>query len=277
MTDTNKEREAFEKWARDDFYSGFADIAGDRVGTSYRDMAHHMAWYAYQAGRASLAASAPAPSEHIKEPYTLAEIKAKIASNDYSAELMLQHAMLHLDRLAASAGSEPVAWRYVDARGHFRYVGYKPSRDMAAEYPMLKPIRLYTHPSPPEGAGTVSVPKEPTAEMKLAAQKADMDHSDHEEWLRENWPDFKRVWDAMITAAIRLSGWSLLLAGLGAGIVLPHPVTTALWIAAARQFAQAGDRRMVARLTSAAKFGPRVRRGLERPLARRAGGVAEAF
>lgn len=51
----------------------------------------------------------------------------------------------------ASAGSEPVAWRYVDARGHFRYVGYKPSRDMAAEYPLLKPIRLYLHPSPPEG------------------------------------------------------------------------------------------------------------------------------
>lgn len=55
---TNTEREAFEKWARDDFYSGFADIAGDRVGTSYRDMAHHMAWYAYQAGRASLSANA---------------------------------------------------------------------------------------------------------------------------------------------------------------------------------------------------------------------------
>lgn len=102
-------------------------------------------------GVTSVAASAPAPSGHIKEPYTVAEIKAKIASNDYSAELLLQHAMLHLDRLAASAGSEPVAWRYVDARGHFRYVGYKPSRDMAAEYPLLKPIRLYLHPSPPEG------------------------------------------------------------------------------------------------------------------------------
>ena len=48
----------------------------------------------------------PAPSEHIKEPYTLAEIKAKIASNDYGAELLLQHAMALLDSasLAASAG-----------------------------------------------------------------------------------------------------------------------------------------------------------------------------
>ena len=61
--DMSKEREDFERWARDDFYSGFADIAGDRVGTSYRDMAHHMAWYAFQAGRASLAASPTPPAQ----------------------------------------------------------------------------------------------------------------------------------------------------------------------------------------------------------------------
>jgi len=81
----------------------------------------------------------------------------------------------------------------------------------------------------------------------------------------------------MTTAAIRLSGWSLLLAGVGAGIVLPHPVTTSLWTAAARLFAKVGDREMVSRLTRATKFGPRVRRGLERRPARRIGGVAEAF
>ena len=66
----------------------------------------------------------------------------------------------------------------------------------------------------------------------------------------------------MTTAALRVSGWSLLLAGGAAGIVLPHPVTTALWTAAARLFDKAGDRGMVARLTSVTKFGPRIRRGL---------------
>jgi uncharacterized membrane protein YbaN (DUF454 family) len=66
----------------------------------------------------------------------------------------------------------------------------------------------------------------------------------------------------MTTAALRVSGWSLLLAGGAAGIVLPHPVTTTLWTAAARLFARAGDRKMVARLLSATKFGPRIRRGL---------------
>ena len=41
---------------------------------------------------------------HIQQPFTLAEIKAKIASNDYSAELMLQHAMLLLEKPVAVAG-----------------------------------------------------------------------------------------------------------------------------------------------------------------------------
>lgn len=63
-------------------------------------------------------------------------------------------------------------------------------------------------------------------------------------------------------AILRLSGWSLLLAGGVAGIVLPHPVTTALWTVATRLFAKAGDAGMVARLTSATKFGPRIRRRL---------------
>jgi len=81
----------------------------------------------------------------------------------------------------------------------------------------------------------------------------------------------------MTNTAIRLSGWSLLVAGAGAGIVLPHPVTTRLWTAAAKLFAMAGDQGMVSRLTSATKFGSRIRRGLERRAPRRLGGVAEAF
>ena len=66
----------------------------------------------------------------------------------------------------------------------------------------------------------------------------------------------------MTTAALRISGLSLLLAGGAAGIVLPHPVTAALWTAAARLFDKAGDKAMITRLTSATKFGPRIRRGL---------------
>ncbi len=67
----------------------------------------------------------------------------------------------------------------------------------------------------------------------------------------------------------RLEAWTLLALGLAAGIALPHPVTTALWTAAARGFERAGDLGMVARLTSGTKFGGRVRDGLRgRPTAR---------
>ena len=37
------------------------------------------------------------PEAKITEPYTLEEIKARIATDDYNAELLLQHAMLLLD------------------------------------------------------------------------------------------------------------------------------------------------------------------------------------
>jgi hypothetical protein len=60
----------------------------------------------------------------------------------------------------------------------------------------------------------------------------------------------------------RLEAWTLLALGLAAGVVAPHPVTTALWTAAARAFGRAGDVGMVSRLTSGTKFGERIRAGL---------------
>ena len=54
--------------------------------------------------------TAQQPEDRIKNPYTLAEIKTKIASNDYNAEMLLQHAMLLLDGAALSANvGEPAA------------------------------------------------------------------------------------------------------------------------------------------------------------------------
>lgn len=52
------------------------------------------------------------------------------------------------DRLKAPPAErpapEPVAWRYTDSRGHYRYCGWKPGFDK--EYPMLKPEPLYAAP-----------------------------------------------------------------------------------------------------------------------------------
>lgn len=49
--------------------------------------------------------------------------------------------------------------------------------------------------------GYALVPKEPGDAMRRAAQKADHDHSPHAEWLKYEWPDFRRVWVAMLAAA----------------------------------------------------------------------------
>jgi hypothetical protein len=45
---------------------------------------------------------------------------------------------------AAPTVQEPVAWRYTDSRGHYRYRGYVPGFDV--EYSLLKPQALYTTP-----------------------------------------------------------------------------------------------------------------------------------
>lgn len=47
---------------------------------------------------------------------------------------------------------EPVAWRYQDSRGHYRYCSYKPGFD--TEYAILKPVPLYLAATPPRAALT---------------------------------------------------------------------------------------------------------------------------
>lgn len=79
-----------------------------------------------------------------------------------------------------------------------------------------------------------------------------------------------------LSALFRLAGWLLLILGAALGVVTPSPVTTAVWTLAARAFARGGDTAMVLRLMSATKFGPRIRRNLNRPAPRRIGGVCEA-
>jgi hypothetical protein len=44
----------------------------------------------------------------------------------------------------AAEAAQPAAWRYQDARGHFRYRAYKPGFDV--EYAILKPVPLYAAP-----------------------------------------------------------------------------------------------------------------------------------
>ena len=155
--DAEKEaKDADMAWPHSGPHRAVQLVEASMAGYTAADMATAAA-QGFRDGAASLAASAPAPSEHIKEPYTLAEVKAKIASNDYSAEMLLQHAMALLDSasLAASAGSEPVAWRYRSVSNGNWEDCTKEVHDMVLRAPQqwagyeVQP--LYTHPSPPEG------------------------------------------------------------------------------------------------------------------------------
>ena len=47
----------------------------------------------------------PAPASHIKEPFTVQEIRERINSHDYSPEMLLQHAMLHLEQTQTCAAT----------------------------------------------------------------------------------------------------------------------------------------------------------------------------
>lgn len=70
----------------------------------------------------------------IKEPYTLAEIEARIASHDYSAELLLLHAM-ELLRGRPGEDARPVAWEVTNDSFSFWTAVRKESRarDIADE------------------------------------------------------------------------------------------------------------------------------------------------
>ena len=115
-------------------------------------------------GGASPSANAGEPSGHIKEPYALAEIKAKIASNDYSAEMLLQHAMLLLDSASLAAEQQaapkaaPPAFWHVMSKEHGEAFLHTAE---GAEHSRQKGhtvTALYTAPTPPTQAQAGAVP-----------------------------------------------------------------------------------------------------------------------
>ena len=125
-------------------------------------------------GGASPSTNAGEPSGHIKEPYTMAEIKAKIASNDYSAEMLLQHAMLLLDSasIAANAG-EPVAhlWQHCET-GRTRIVMPDMIVDADASWQVVGPLYLGAAPPTAQAEGWRLVPVEPTTDQEWAGKQA---------------------------------------------------------------------------------------------------------
>ena len=104
--------------------------------------------------------------------------------------------------LAASAGSEPVAYAIFAENGNIRVWATEPQhvKRIAAEQG-LKLVKLYTNPSPPEGmAGWKLVPIEPTKKMIEAGRWMEYGESScHMSSVPDG--DVIGVWSGMIAAA----------------------------------------------------------------------------
>jgi len=168
-------------------------VEASTAGFTAADMATASA-QGFRDGVASLSANAGEPSGHIKEPYTLAEIKAKIASNDYSAEMLLQHAMLLLDSasLAASVGSEPVA-------GIYQLSQPASAHDTITE--VIKALRTYNPQADEQGGKFIH---KGWANQLEAVAPPQISESDADYWVRNR---------ALILRAIEERGFRLVSSG----------------------------------------------------------------
>ncbi|MDH1673978.1 hypothetical protein [Comamonas aquatica] len=108
------------------------------------------------AASGSCAPAAPVP-QGVVEPIDTVKYWRDAYANPQGDEHFMGHGMVvkifddYLGMLAAAPQPpeaapvqlpEPAAWRYTDARGHYRYRGMR--HGFAAEYPLLKPVALYT-------------------------------------------------------------------------------------------------------------------------------------
>ena len=76
---------------------------------------------------------------------------------------------------------EPVAWRYTDAQGHYRYRGYVPNFDV--EYKLLKPQALCLCTTPPAAQPAPKKWQSITEEEYSVLRNAVMLHSKPLGWI----------------------------------------------------------------------------------------------
>ena len=120
------------------------------------------------------------------------------------------------DNLRASlslpaAGQEPVATAMALAQlrhlyhnmigGGVRDAGEAKTIAAGVLAPVIVALETSAAPQPAVAAGWMMVPVVPSEQMKLAAKAADMDHSDYRDWIVSEWPEFLRIWTAMLKAA----------------------------------------------------------------------------
>ena len=125
--------------------------------------------------------------EPVRQPYdTVAILRRNIADMEVALRTQTERAEAAEAELAKLREQKPVAWRYQDALGNYRYRGYVPNFD--TEYWILKPIPLYAAHVP------VPVPAVPEEWRKVMAElTADLQAAcDAEHPHRDQYPSVMR-------------------------------------------------------------------------------------
>ena len=109
-------------------------------------------------------------------------------------------------RIEEMERQEPVAQVGVHKTGGNAGIAWsaRPLNEFDSLPPLCDGDKLYLNPgaqpAPIIPEGWKLVPIEPTPKMMRAAQKADHDHGNHEEWLEYDGEDVKRVYRAMLAS-----------------------------------------------------------------------------
>lgn len=134
--------------------------------------------------------------------YSIDEIRQKIASNEYSAELLLQHAMHHIDRLTSEAVKPiPQAWLWQFSDGDWHEIPFGTIDECENECAGYdgKAHPLYLAPPPP-----AEVPLLTDVELRDALRSCPTDAI---EPLRTRWlyaKDFARAIESVVRQKVGL-------------------------------------------------------------------------
>jgi hypothetical protein len=114
-----------------------------------------------------------------------------------NAEELAEELITAIKQARSAPVQEPVAWRYTDSRGHYRYRGYVPGFDV--EYSLLKPQALYTTPPAAQRPDVDALVALARADEREACAKVCESIGDYDENVDEYYSD-------IYAAAIRARG-----------------------------------------------------------------------
>lgn len=143
MQGSEKDREEFEAHIKQQNYF---DGRLARNGDGYKVLDVNWQWIGFKAARRANVAPSDVDIAELRFKYGITSNGRGIHEFEnvasFTRDALARWSAAHKPPEAHVELPEPDAWRYTDARGHFRYRGAR--QGFAVEYPCLKPEALYT-------------------------------------------------------------------------------------------------------------------------------------